>query len=109
MLYDCPKISFGKGLVITILGMCMIMYPARTIIAQVSPDDSNYSQGKQPVLVFVPYLLGYKESNTYSKNNDGCKTVVVPAIAMPERISTNGKRQEYHKILKTSIMDDVHP
>lgn len=93
---------------IAVLAMCMIMYPACAVIAQVGPNNSNDSKRKKPVLVFVPYLFCYKEGNSNGKNEDRRKTVMMPAVAMPEGIGANNKGQEYHEVFKTGVMNDIH-
>jgi hypothetical protein len=102
-----PK-SLQRFPVITIVGMGMVMYPAMAVVHEVGADDEQNGEGQQPKLVFVPNLLGQQQGYTAAKNRERQQGMVVFFIAMPQGTGANGKGQEYHKILKSFIINDIY-
>lgn len=93
---------------VAILRMGVVMHPARAVIPQVRPNDSHYRERKQPILLFMPDLLRDKKGNADGENDQGNKAVMVPAVAMPQRVSAYDKCQCNHKIFEPNMIDDIH-
>lgn len=97
----------GPGLVITVAGMAMIRPAAKLIIPKMSVNNGDYCGNEEPKLPFMPDLFSEQKQNTDTKKDVRTCQVVMPLVTMPERIGSNNKGNEDHKIFKRLIINNI--
>ena len=71
---------------VAVVGVRVIMNLAGLVVENMCADYKYKGKGKEPVLVVMPYLFSNEKSYSGSKNENWHKTVMMTAVAMPQRI-----------------------
>ena len=93
---------------VAIIGMGMVVHPARAVIAEMRPYNCGYGKRQQPILLIMPYLLGHQEQNAGRKQEKRGKTMVMFPVSMPQRVGADSESQPYHEIFKCFVVYDIH-
>ena len=81
---------------ITIINMCMIVYPAKPEIQKMGGNDQYHGRYQQPGLIFGKKLFQYQENKPERKDDQWQPIVMMFIMTMVEGISTDAKGQPDH-------------
>ena len=93
---------------VTVVGVSVIMNTAGFVVENMTTNNKHQSKGKKPVLIVVPDLFGNEKTYSGSKNKNGHKTMMMPAVAMPKGVRSYNKGKRDHEIFEADIIHDVH-
>ncbi len=94
---------------IAVVGVGMVMDPARTVIDNMGYYDQDHRHRKEPKLVMMPYLFEQQKSNAGHKHEHRYQAVVMFPESMPHRPGANNEGEEYHEVLKKQIINYIDP
>jgi hypothetical protein len=99
---------FLYALMVAIFLMCMVMYPAGSVIDQVCSNNKQNSGDQEPELPLMPNLLGKQQCKTITENKDRYKAMVMFFPAMIKGIGTNAKSHSNHEVFKAHVVNQFH-
>lgn len=94
-----------KSLVVAIICMGMVVYPAIAKIKQMGRYYQYHGAWQNPNLVVVPVLFGKQQQHAGRKNAQGQQAMMVFTKAVPEGVAANGHGEPYHKVFEGVIIN----
>jgi hypothetical protein len=70
-------------------------------------NDGDHCRNQEPELPFMPELFGQEQQNSDSEEDIRAGFMMMSFVSVPERICSDNKSEEYHKILKSFIINDI--
>lgn len=117
MFVKCGKLEDGwsqggksgiKYSVVAIGAVAMVGGTAELVVPDVRIHDQCHGGRQEKELLLVPYLFGQQEEESQQEQEGGTGAVVVPEIAVVKTMGSHGESQEYHKVFKTMVFDDIN-
>lgn len=94
---------------IAVVGVGMVMDPARAVIDDMGHHDQDNRYGEEPKLVMMPYLFEQQKSNAGHKYDHGYQAMVMFPVSVPHRPGADDEGEEYHEVLKKQIINYIDP
>jgi len=88
--------------------MGVIVHAAKPEIDKMGRYDGRYGGEEQQQMGLVPELFAQQQQHAERKQAEGKGPMVVFFIAVVKGARADGKGEQYHKIFKSRVIDDIH-